>query len=46
VLAQALAAVGESDEALVVAAEAVREAYGTQQTSERVAADSTLAAVG
>jgi tetratricopeptide (TPR) repeat protein len=46
VLAQALAAVGECDEALVVAAEAVREAYGTQQTSERVAADSTLAAVG
>jgi tetratricopeptide (TPR) repeat protein len=46
VLASALAAAGERDEALAVAAEAVREAYGTQQTSERLAADATLAAVG
>jgi class 3 adenylate cyclase/tetratricopeptide (TPR) repeat protein len=46
VLASALAAGGERDEALEVAADAVREAYGTQQTSERVAADATLAAVG
>ncbi|GIJ53888.1 adenylate/guanylate cyclase domain-containing protein [Virgisporangium aurantiacum] len=46
VLAAALAAAGDRAEALTVAASAVREAYGTQQISERVAADATLAAVG
>jgi hypothetical protein len=46
VLAAALAATGERAEALTVAASAVRDAYGTQQISERVAADATLAAVG
>jgi class 3 adenylate cyclase/predicted ATPase len=46
VLAAALAAAGDKDEALTVAASAVREAYGTQQISERLAADATLAAVG
>jgi hypothetical protein len=46
VLASALTAAGERAEALAVAAESVREAYGTQQTSERPAADATLAAVG
>jgi tetratricopeptide (TPR) repeat protein len=46
VLASALSAAGQRDEALTVAAEAVREAYGSQQSSERVAADATLAAVG
>jgi class 3 adenylate cyclase/tetratricopeptide (TPR) repeat protein len=46
VLAAALSAAGERHEALAVAAEAVREAYGTQQISERHAADATLAAVG
>jgi tetratricopeptide (TPR) repeat protein len=46
VLAAALAAAGDRAEALTVAASAVREAYGTQQISERLAADATLAAVG
>jgi class 3 adenylate cyclase/predicted ATPase len=46
VLAAALAAAGDRAEALTVAVSAVREAYGTQQISERRAADSTLAAVG
>jgi tetratricopeptide (TPR) repeat protein len=46
VLAEALAASGARAEALTVAAAAVRDAYGTQQASERVAADATLSAVG
>jgi class 3 adenylate cyclase/tetratricopeptide (TPR) repeat protein len=43
VLAAVLAANGAADEALSVAAAAVQEAYGTQQSSERVAAETTLA---
>ncbi|GIJ52193.1 hypothetical protein Val02_90790 [Virgisporangium aliadipatigenens] len=46
VLAAALAASGQKAEALSVAAQAVQEAYGTQQASERSAAEATLAAVG
>ena len=45
VLARALAAAGELAEARTVAAEAVRAAYATQQTSERGAADAVLASV-
>ena len=39
VLARALAAAGRHDEARVAADAAVRAAYGTQQISERAAAD-------
>ena len=45
ILALALYAVGQRDEAVVVAAAAVRDAYATQQVSERAAADAVLAEV-
>jgi hypothetical protein len=43
VLARALAAAGQREEAATVAATVVREAYATQQASERAAADAVLA---
>ena len=43
VLAEALAANDARDEAGVVAAEAIRLAYSTEQVSERVSADALLA---
>jgi tetratricopeptide (TPR) repeat protein len=45
VLASALAAAGQRDEAVAAATFAVREAYGTQQVSERAAADAMLGTV-
>jgi tetratricopeptide (TPR) repeat protein len=45
-LACCLAAVGAMDEARVVAVEAVAVAYGSQQVSERAAADLLLASLG
>ncbi len=46
VLARTLAATGAGEEARVVAADAVRDAYATQQRSERAAADAVQVAVG
>jgi len=46
VLAQALHANGQCEEAVEFATAAVREAYATQQASERAAADAVLAEVG
>jgi class 3 adenylate cyclase/tetratricopeptide (TPR) repeat protein len=45
VLAQALHAAGEHTEAVEYATAAIREAYATQQASERAAADAVLAEV-
>jgi hypothetical protein len=45
VLALALAAAGRSEDAEAVAAAAVREAYATQQVSERTAAEAVLGMV-
>jgi class 3 adenylate cyclase/tetratricopeptide (TPR) repeat protein len=45
VLASALAAAGQRDEAVATATRAVRDAYGTQQVSERAAADTVLGIV-
>jgi hypothetical protein len=45
-LASALAAAGHREEAATAASLAVREAYGTQQISERASADGLLGTVG